>query len=89
MMRAIHGEDVHMTPLIGDVGTVYLTDTARCFHYGGRNSTTGQERLLGVLLYLRPGALKIATKHKSVPPFAHFARVEHDATTRLVLGRGP
>lgn len=89
MMRAIHGKDVHMTPLIGDVGTVYLADTSRCFHYGGRNSETGQERLLGILQFLRPGALKIAVQYQDVAPFAHLARPEHDLVTRLVLGGKP
>ena len=74
-----------MYTLAGDSGQVYLADTARCFHRGGRNHSTS-ERLLAVLMYLRPGALKIATKHEESPPFAHLIKADHDLLSRLVLG---
>lgn len=72
--------------LSGPAGTVNLVDTARCFHHGGRNQRTGVTRLLGMLLYLRPGALKLADKHKDTPPFAYLAPHARDDIERLVLG---
>lgn len=72
--------------LVGDAGTVFLADTSRCFHYGGRNIETGNPRLLGVLQYLRPGALKLARKHDDIAPFQHLARASMSPLERLVLG---
>ena len=72
--------------LVGDPGTVYMADTSRCFHYGGRSTSTAQERLLGVLLYLRPGALKLSTKYDATPPFRHLSGPSLPLLERLVLG---
>lgn len=73
-------------PLSGPAGTVNFVDTARCFHHGGRNQRTGVARLLGMLLYLRPGALKLADTHKGTPPFAYLAPHAREDIERLVLG---
>jgi len=73
-------------PLVGEPGTVYVADTSRCFHYGGRNTSTDEERLLGVLLYLRPGALKLSTKYEEILPLQHLSSPSLPLIDRLVLG---
>ena len=70
----------------GDKGTVYFADTARCFHFGGRNSKAGKERLLAVIQYLRPGALKLSTTFNDNPPFQHLVNSSMTQLNRLVLG---
>jgi hypothetical protein len=86
VLRQLLGGQPRTTALTGDQGTVYLADPASCFHYGGRNSSTEQDRLLAILLYLRPGALKLATKHNGILPFAHLSRADMSLLERLVLG---
>ncbi|WP_294222704.1 hypothetical protein [uncultured Shimia sp.] len=78
--------EIETHSLVGESGTVFLADTSRCFHYGGRNIETGNPRLLGVLQYLRPGALKLARKHDDIAPFHHLARASMSPLERLVLG---
>jgi len=73
-------------PLVGEPGTVYVADTSRCFHYGGRNTSTDEARLLGVLLYLRPGALKLSTKYEEILPLQHLSSPSLPLIDRLVLG---
>lgn len=80
------GKDVQSTPLTGDEGTAYFADTASCFHYGGRNTELGNPRLMGILLYLRPGALRITSAHNDVPPFEHLSTPSMSVLQRLVLG---
>lgn len=86
VIETLNGGKPHYISLTGEAGTVYLVDTARCFHYGGRNTDTSQERLLAILLYLRPGALKLATKHGSTPPFRHLSNASLPLVDRLLLG---
>lgn len=86
VLHQLLGGQPRTTALTGDQGTVYLADPASCFHYGGRNSSTEQDRLLAILLYLRPGALKLATKHNGILPFAHLSRAGMSLLERLVLG---
>jgi hypothetical protein len=80
------GDEARQRVLTGPTGTVYLVDTARCFHFGGRNTQAGQPRMIGILLFLRPGALKLTKTHGDVPPFAHLATPEMTVLQRLVLG---
>ena len=86
LIRTHLGREPRTVPLVGDAGTVYIADTSRCFHYGGRSTSTEQERLLGVLLYLRPGALKLSTKYDATPPFRHLSSASLPLIDRLVLG---
>jgi hypothetical protein len=72
--------------LSGPAGTVNLVDTGRCFHHGGRNRRTGVPRVLAMLLYLRPGALKLTYTHKDKPPFDYLAPFVENDMDRLVLG---
>jgi hypothetical protein len=86
VLRDLLGGEPSTTALTGAPGTVYLADPASCFHYGGRNTSVEQDRLLAILLYLRPGALKLATKHEGVLPFGHLSSPRMSLIDRLVLG---
>jgi len=72
--------------LDGEKGSCYFVETSQCYHYGGRNLKTGKERLIGVIQYLRPGAIKFATEYNDTLPFGLVNGAHLTDLQRLVLG---
>lgn len=81
-----HLKDGEEITLDGEKGSCYFVETSQCYHYGGRNLKTGKERLIGVIQYLRPGALKFATEYNDTPPFGMVNGEHLTELQRLVLG---
>ncbi len=85
MMAPLLTEGDQIT-LYGPAGTCYFADTARCFHYGGRNQQAGDMRIMGVLRYIRPGAMPLHPLVNGQAPFQHLATPDMPELQRLVLG---
>jgi hypothetical protein len=74
-----------MTALTGEAGTVYFTDTSRCFHMGGRLAPGATPRRTAHFQFVTPYSFTFGD-HRQEARFRHLADDAPDERTRMVLG---
>ena len=76
----------HEHRFAGPAGTVYVTDTSRCFHCGSRIAEGAGPRLVALFQYLRPSAFRLPLRFHTAAPFRKMAREDQVLWQRMVLG---
>lgn len=80
------GDDLELTPVVGEPGTACFVDTSRCFHYGSRVETEQNPRLVAIIQYLTPYSFMLPRDPRQGAPYRHLAQPDAPTLERLVLG---
>ncbi|MAZ79979.1 MAG: hypothetical protein CMD72_04460 [Gammaproteobacteria bacterium] len=81
-----HVSESEWIPQIGPEGTVTLSDTSRCFHFGSRLSEKSNERLLMAFQFLSPCAFTLPAEINDKLPFSSFDANNFSKVERQILG---
>ncbi len=75
-------------PQIGKEGTVSLSDTSRCFHFGSRLSDNSNDRLMIMFQFLSPCAFTLPAKLNQKLPLSDISASGLNKLEKQILGVG-